>query len=308
MSEPAPLAGALPPPPPGRPAAVGMAAVAAAAFLFGTTFIVMQDAVEEVEPVPFLAVRFLIGAAVLAPFAARRPARQAGLLRAGVLAGLVLAGGYVFQTVGLQYTSSSVAAFITYLLVVIVPVMAAVVHRHVPPAVTVVGIAVAVGGLALLTGGSVGLGKGEVLTIGCAIAFAGHIVLLSDYAPRFEVTRLNFAQIATVGLVLAVPGLFLGGYDFTAAAWAAAAYCGVAVTAGAFALQVSGQRTLGATRTAVVLLLEPVFAAVLGYATGERLGAAGTIGALLILVGVLISEVPGLLTQRSTSRQPDRYG
>src|SRR5688500_743429 len=154
MSEPAPLAGALPPPPAGRPAGIAVAAVAAAAFLFGTTFVVMQDAVEEVEPVPFLAVRFLIGALVLAPFARRRPARQPGLARAGVAAGLVLALGYVFQTTGLQYTESSVSAFITYLLVVIVPVMTAVLHRVLPPALSVAGIAVAVVGLVLLTGGS----------------------------------------------------------------------------------------------------------------------------------------------------------
>src|SRR3954447_26578806 len=101
-------------------AALAHWALVGAAFLFGTTFVVVKDAVADAGPVPFLAVRFLIGAAVAWPLAARRP-RDPGVGRAGVLCGAALLIGYVFQTVGLQYLSSSVSAFVTYLLVLIVP-------------------------------------------------------------------------------------------------------------------------------------------------------------------------------------------
>src|SRR5687768_12160770 len=85
-------------------------AVATAGVLFGTTFVVVQDAVREAEPVPFLAARFLIGAAALAPFARRAP-RQPGRTQAGLVCGIALLVGYLFQTVGLQYTTPSVSAF-----------------------------------------------------------------------------------------------------------------------------------------------------------------------------------------------------
>src|SRR3954463_15313881 len=96
-----------------REAALAHWALVGAAFMFGTTFVVVKDAVAEAGPVPFLAVRFLIGAAVVWPFTVRRRVAEPGLVRAGLLCGAVLCAGYIFQTVGLQYVSSSVSAFIT---------------------------------------------------------------------------------------------------------------------------------------------------------------------------------------------------
>ena len=270
-------------------------ALVAAALLFGSTFLVVQDAVESVEPLPFLAVRFAIGTAALAPLALRRGGgdlRTSGVLRAGVLAGLALTAGYVLQTVGLQYTTSSVSAFLTYLLVVFVPLIVAVTTRHLPPWPTVGGVALAVAGLALLGGGpEVGAGRGELLTLGCALAFAVHLLVLADAAPRFPVAALSAVQFAVVAGVLVVPGLLAGGYRLTGEAWAAAAYTGVAVTAGGLGLQAWGQRRVSPTRAALLLLIEPVSAAVLGFLAGERLGAAGATGALLILAGIVVSEL-----------------
>lgn len=265
-------------------------AVALAGVLFGTTFVVVQDAVEDVGPVPFLAVRFLIGAAVLAPFARRAP-RQPGRLRAGAIAGAALLAGYVFQTVGLQYTTSSVSAFITYLLVVLVPLLSAVVLRRPPAAGALAGVVLATLGLVLLTGGGAGFGRGELLTLGCALAFAIHILLLGEWSARFDTTAFTALQLATVGLGCALPGLITGGYGFTARAWFAAAYTGVTVSALAFALQVWGQRRVGPTRTSLLLMLEPVAAALLGAVLGERLGWWGAAGAGLILAGIAVSEV-----------------
>ncbi len=270
-------------------------ALVAAALLFGSTFLVVQDAVESAEPLPFLAVRFAIGAAVLLPLALRRGTadlRTPGLLRAGALAGLALTAGYVLQTVGLQYTTSSVSAFLTYLLVVFVPLIVAGTTRRLPPWPTVVGVALAVGGLALLGGGpDVGTGRGELLTLACALAFAVHLLALADAAPRLPVAALSTVQFAVVAGVLVVPGLLTGGYALERGALAAAAYTGVATTGLALGLQAWGQRRVSATRAALILMLEPVSAAVLGFATGERLGAAGGAGALLIHVGLHLSDL-----------------
>lgn len=273
-------------------------AVLLAGVLFGSTFVVMKDAVEDVEPLPFIAVRFLIGAVVLAPWALRDRWRPT-TLRAGTWCGVALLLGYMFQTVGLQYTSASVSAFITYMLVVIVPVIAALTVRKFPTPPTTVGVVLATGGLVLLTGGDTGFGRGELLTFGCALSFAIHIVLLSEFSPRSGTALLTTVQLAFVGVVALVIGAFTGGYAFPASAWLAAIYTGIAVSAVAFALQVWGQRVIGPTRTSLLLMIEPVAAAFFGYAVGDRLGVRGLIGAVLILGGIATAELP-LLTKQSS--------
>ena len=266
-------------------------AVAAAAVLFGSTFLVVKDAVELAPVVPFLAVRFLIGAGLLVP-SARRAGRQTGVLGAGALCGGALLTGYLFQTVGLQYTSSSVSAFVTYLLVVIVPVLAAAGARRPPDRPVVAGVVLATAGLVALTGGGSLFGRGPLLTLGCAFAFAVHIVLLAEVSPRFDTAVLNVVQLAVVGSACLALGFFTGGYSFPLRAWLAAAYTGAAATALAFSLQVWGQRRVGPTRTALLLMIEPVAAAVLGAAAGERLGVHGVVGAVLILAGIAVAEAP----------------
>lgn len=266
-------------------------ALVLAGVLFGTTFVVVKRAVADVGPVPFLAVRFLVGALVLAPFERRRPT---GGWKAGAVCGAALGTGYVLQTIGLQHTTASVSAFVTYLLVVLVPLLAAVVLHQRPPPATVLGVVLATAGLVLLTGAGAGFGLGEALTLGCAIAFAAHVLLLAELAPRHDPLRLNMVQLAVVGGACLVPGFFLGGYRFSAGAWLAAIYTGVAVSAVALGLQVWAQRRVGPSRASLVLMIEPVAAAVLGYAFGERLGVAGAAGAGLILGGIAVSEVVAL--------------
>ena len=280
-------------------------AVALAAVIFGTTFFVVKDALKDVGTMPFLAVRFLVGAAVLSPWIAREW-RQAGsaLLRAGALCGLALGSGYIFQTAGLRFTTTSVSAFITYLLVVLVPLLSALVLRQPPSPSAAAGVVLATAGLFLLTGGAGGFGRGEALTLGCALAFAVHILLLSRLAPRYNAFALNGVQLAVVGLLCLVPGLAGGGYGaFTVRAAAAAVYTGVAASAVALGLQVWGQRQVGPTRTSLLLMIEPVSAAVVGAAIGEHLGLVGLAGAALILAGIALAEVPlnRPLTARSSS-------
>lgn len=286
----------------------GDLALVLAAMCFGSTFIVVQEAVERVEPVPFLAVRFLIGAAALWPLARRRPATP-GELRDGALAGTALLAGYVLQTVGLQYTSSATSAFITYLLVVFVPILGLVVLRVLPHPATVVGIAMAIVGLVLLTdpgggGDTGGFGRGEVLTLGCAVAFAAHVVVLGRTAHRHDPVRMATIQVAVVGMACAPPGLWLGGYAFPAGALTAAVATAVVATAVAFVLQVRGQRTVPPSRAALLLLLEPVFAALLAAARGEALRPVQLAGAAVIVGAVATSEiVPGWLDQRVRTRE-----
>jgi drug/metabolite transporter (DMT)-like permease len=282
----------------------GDLALVGAALCFGGTFLVVQDAVERAQPVPFLAVRFTIGALALWPVAHRRPSSP-GELRDGLAGGLALLTGYLLQTIGLQYTDSATSAFITYLLVVIVPVLGIVLHRTRPHVTTVVGVALAVVGLVLLTGpGGAGFGRGELLTLGCALAFACHVIVLGTTAHRHDPIRLAAVQVAFVGLACAVPGIWMGGYRLPASALAAALGTGVIATAGAFALQISGQRSVPPSRAALILLLEPVFAAILAEVGGDGLRALQLAGAAVILVAIVVAEVtPGLVDRAVNARE-----
>ena len=280
-----------------RQHSLGVLALTLAGILFGLTFIVVDGAIDKAEVSSFLAVRFLIAAAVLAPFLFRR-ARTPGEIRHGVLAGLCLLGGYVLQTVGLYDTTPATSAFLTYLLVVIVPVIAAVRFRKLPRPHVLLGVALAVAGLVALSGAGGPIGRGEFLTLGCALMFALHIMVLSEVAHRHSAMRLAFWQVFTVGAACLIPGALAGsgpnaGYSFGPDVWLAAAFCGVGATAVAFLCQSWAQKVVPGSQAAVILLLEPVSAGIIGQFTGTSLGMRGLVGAGLILLAVLATEVLG---------------
>jgi drug/metabolite transporter (DMT)-like permease len=270
-------------------------ALVLAAFLLGITFVLVQDAIEDITPTGYVTVRFIIGAVVLAPFAwriARRNREPVGLLwQVGTVAGLLLFAGYITQTVGLQYTESSTSAFITGLYAIFTPIIEAIVRRRLPPTGVCVGVVVATGGLFLLTGAELAFGKGELLTLACAISFAIWIVYQGGYANRLHTIPFMTVQMAVLAgasvPVTAVTGLG----ELTGLALFAAAFTGVACSSVALSLQLYGQRRISPSRAALILLMEPVFAGIAGYLAGERLGPLKLTGAAIILVGIAVAEL-----------------
>jgi drug/metabolite transporter (DMT)-like permease len=267
--------------------------------VWGSTFVVVRDAVAQLPPFAFIAYRFLAAAALLAALRPRLlgPSRRepgGGLLAAGVVAGLALFAGYGFQTVGLQYTTASNAGFITGLAVVLTPLLGGLVLRQPPGRWPLLGALLAAVGLALLSLQRLEVRRGDALVLGCAVAFAAHILLLGRFAPRFDSYRLAVVQLATAGVLalawagvagdLAAPG--------SAGVWTALGITAVAASAGAFLIQTRAQREVSPTRTAVILTMEPVFAGLFGFLlAGERLSARGWVGAATILAGMLVAEL-----------------
>jgi drug/metabolite transporter (DMT)-like permease len=270
-------------------------ALVLAAFFFGVTFVLVQDAIEDITPTGYITLRFLIGTAALAPFAyriARRKREPEALLwTAGTIAGLLLFAGYITQTVGLQYTESSTSAFITGLYAVFTPIVEAIVRRRLPPIGVCVGIVIATLGLFLLTGAELALGRGELLTLVCALSFAVWIVYQGAYANRLDTIPFTTVQMGVLALVSIPPTAATGIGELTGLAVFAAAFTGIACSSGALSLQLYGQRRVSPSRAALILLTEPVFAGVAGYLAGERLGAVKLAGALVILVGIAVAEV-----------------
>jgi drug/metabolite transporter (DMT)-like permease len=247
----------------------------------------------------FLALRFSLAALVLGSFwllGWRGNRREGSAGVAGVLTGTLLFAGFLFQTLGLQYTSPPKSAFLTGLSSVMVPLLAALVYRNKPQVSEVVGVLVAATGLGLMTlEGPIGsISRGDWLTLACAVAFAGHIVTLGHFSEKFSFETLSVAQVGTAA-VLAL-GLFWWveppRVEWRPPVIYAILGTGLLATALTFTVQAWAQRYTTATRTALIYTLEPVFAWMISYWTlGEGLAGRAMAGAALILAGVVLVEV-----------------
>ncbi len=272
------------------------AALAFNTLVWGTSFTMVKSALSDVSPVLFLAIRFSLATVALAAF---RPSawrsRRSGW-GSGFLVGILLFAGFLLQTLGLQFTSPPRSAFLTGMTSVLVPLLAALVYRNRPQAVEVLGVLVASTGLVLMTwSGPVGsINKGDLLTLLCAVAFAGHIVTLGHYSERFDFQVLSLAQMGAA----AVLALSLFGWVEPAhVRWRPAVIYAILITgllgtALAFTIQAWAQQFTSSTRTALIYTLEPVFAWLISYwALGESLAGRSAAGAILILGGVVLVEL-----------------
>jgi drug/metabolite transporter (DMT)-like permease len=272
-------------------------ALIAATIAYGSTFVIVQNALDHVTPVGFILLRFSIGTIVLMPIALRRGFRRPGVdadARAFVIAavafGLTGFAGYWFQNAGLQRTTTSNSAFITGLFVVFTPIIEGVVTRRLPDRRVLAAIAVSAVGLFLLTGASYDIHTGDLLTLGGAVGFATWIFLGGIFSQRFDPIALTAAQMLVL-VVCAVPVVLIGGLGHvTGEVVVAAIVTGIACSALAFSLQLWGQRYVEPSRAAVILLFEPVVAGFVGYLVGERLGAVGYVGAIVIFSGIVLAE------------------
>jgi drug/metabolite transporter (DMT)-like permease len=276
------------------PTAVATLGLVVVTAVWGSTFIVVKDAIERMPVMDFLAWRFVLAALVMAavrPGAVRRlpPAAR----RHGVLLGVALGAGYVAQTFGLRRTPATVSGFITGLFVVFTPLCAGLLLRKrvTPQAWAAVGVATV--GLALLSLHGLSVGTGEAITLLCALMFSLHIIGLGEWSTTEDAYGLAVLQLATVAL-----GSTLAAATDTlrpppdAGVWFAILLTALAATAFAFFVQTWAQAHLPPTRAAVVMTMEPVFAGIFGVAVGgDRLGPRTVAGALLVLAAMYLVEL-----------------
>jgi drug/metabolite transporter (DMT)-like permease len=274
-------------------------ALTAVVAVWGITFVTVHAALAHASTLLFLALRFSLATLALGLSLSgrfRRLERVKESLRAGMLAGICLFGGYYFQTAGLRYTTPSKSAFITALSIVTVPILVWLVHRGVPRPAELAGVVLSVAGLGLMTlaPGNLAVNRGDVLTAICALGFAFHIIVLAHYAPRVSVELLSLGQIATTALVALATFWWAETprVNWTPGLLAALVVTGLFATALAFTVQTWAQRHTTPTRTALILALEPVFALVASLGVGaERLSLRVAGGGALILAGVLVAEL-----------------
>jgi len=258
---------------------------------WGMAFVVMKDAIERQSVNSFLFTRFLV--AVIAMFLLKPTVIQSinrEVLRKGFIAGLFLAAGYILQTLGLALTGAAVTGFITGLYVVATPVLAALVLKVRITAFTWGCVLLATVGLALLSLKGWNLGYGEFLVFLCAIAFAAHIIALSKWSNGLDVYAMTIVQLATCALATGLISL-IQGYEAPPESngWYVVLFTAIVCTAVAFVVQTWSQAHMSATKVAVILTMEVVFAALFAVIFGgESLSLRTFLGGVLVLVAMFM--------------------
>ena len=259
--------------------------------VWGWTFVLVKDALTHYPTLPFLQLRFILAFLVMAVLVRRLPTRRE--LWVGVVAGAVLAAGYLTQTVGLTITSPGNSGLITGLFVVFTPLIDRIFGVKLRW-FTLTAVAIALTGTVLLVGGPSGFGLGDLLTVACAFFYALHLVLLSRWSPGLRPATLAMLQMGT-GAVIFSAG---GSWSLTAPApdvWLAIVVTGVFASALAFYIQTWAQQHLSASRTALILTTEPAWAVVAAVVlAGQRFGLLQAAGAALMLVAIVGHEVAHL--------------
>jgi drug/metabolite transporter (DMT)-like permease len=285
------------------PALLALVAVTA---VWGVTFVQVKDAVELYPLFAFLAVRFAIASAVLAVPAAgrlRSLGRQGWL--AGSALGLLVAAGYALQTAGLDRTTVSSAGFITGLYVVFTPLLALILFRARVGRAVWLGVALAVAGLAMLSGVGAGDPIGDLLVLAGSAAYSLQIVLMERYAPRYDAVAFTQAEMLAAFGGFALVALAAGQVELPrgATVWGALLVTGIFASALGFLIQTWAQRQISAARTAIAFALEPVWAGLFGFwLAGDRLGALGWGGCAVIMAGILVAEPEAARTLRRLLR------
>jgi len=290
--------------------------------VWGSTFAIVRVLVgsgsSPVSPILLVAVRMAVAFTLLFVFLAFRGGLKAaihtlpafalrgGLLRDGLVCAALLGGGFLLQIEGQHRTTASRSGFLTGLLVVFVPLIEFFFFKKRPAAPQIAGVLVAVVGMAVLSrGGAAGNAQllGDLLTVGCAVVFAVHIVVLGRVAPRHEVLPLLLVQLGGTCAMAAICGPLVETQRFEAdpRTLAAVAYLAIFATLLAFGIQTWAQRKLSSVRFALLSALEPVFAALwAALLIGERLSVLELSGGALIVAGVVTGEVGAALRARST--------
>jgi drug/metabolite transporter (DMT)-like permease len=275
------------------------------ALVWGSTFVVVKDALSDSSVFVYIALRFGLAASLLAILFRHSVYRLTiGGVWAGVQIGLFMFGGFAFQTAGLKFTTPSKAAFITGSSVVFVPLLlAAFGRRRISPWIWIGAISTLLG-LYFLTIPSQGLSAfngGDLLVFVCSVMFALHLISVARYVQRHSVGALAFVQVATTATlsILLLPVFALTGWEQPHLVWTKNVVFSLLVTSVGstvigFTLQIWAQQHTSPSHTAILISLEPVFAALTSWLLArEHLGPRTLLGAAFVFLGILFAELRG---------------
>jgi drug/metabolite transporter (DMT)-like permease len=262
---------------------------------WGASFVVMKPAMEKIPVLDFLAIRFTIAAALMV---AVKPqvlkAFRGPTLIYGSILGVILGVGYITQTIGLALSTAAITSFITGLYVIITPLLVWIFFKRKPKSIVAIGAILATVGLGFITIKDAAFDLGLIWVMVCALGFALHIVGLGKWSPGKDVYALTVIQLVTVAILCWI-GALPDGYQAPSdgEVWFAVIFTAVFATAVAFFIQTWAQSIMDASRVAIILTMEVVFAALTSVAVGQEVLSLQVIfGGFLMLAAMLLIEWP----------------
>jgi len=276
--------------------------------IWGSTFLIVKNAVRLSGPFTYLTLSYGVGSLTLAIiFHKRLRYITRKELLSGLVLGMILFIGYALQTIGLQYTTVSKAGFITGLSIPLVPVFAFLLLKQKPTQAAIVGFVLSLTGLFLISFNdkfNLVFGLGEILILGAAIAFALHIVNVSRFAPNVDAINLAIVQLTVTSLfsLIVMPVVQEPFVMPSLAVWGSVLFMGVVDVAFTLSAMIWVQQLVSGTRAALIYALEPMWAALFGFAlAGDKLSLPAWIGCGLILSGMIVGSVGKIhLSRRKT--------
>ncbi len=264
--------------------------------IWGSTFIIVKDAVSVIPAPSFLMFRFSVASLTFILFFGRTILRaDKNTIYLAFIVSIFTFFGYILQTAGLQYTTASKSGFITGFNVVLTPVLEAIFMKSKPKPMSLLGIIPAMAGLFLLTTGiTLSFNFGDFLTLLCAICMAAQVVSISKYGQMVEPLPFAIFQVFFVTLFSAVTAFIMDKPTIPTSPRIIAelVVTGIVATAFTFVLQNKYQLMTSPTHAAVIYIGEPAFSAFYAWLfLDEQIGPRGIAGGILIIIGMLVSEI-----------------
>ena len=265
------------------------------AAMWGISFVWMKDILDQQDVYSFLTSRFIVAAAAmiaLRPSVLRRFTKE--LVVKGLVIGMALGSGYIFQTLGLERTTPAITGFITGLYVVFTPLIASFFLKERLTKAMWGYVFLAVVGLAILSVEGWSVGIGEIFVLISAVLFAIHIILLGSWSKNFDAYALTVMQLIGCSLLASIPASING---FVAPpdtqVWGVIIFTALFATAIAFVIQTWSQARISTTKVAVILTMEVVFAALFSFMYGmEPFTLRLALGGTLVLIAMLAIVQP----------------
>jgi drug/metabolite transporter (DMT)-like permease len=277
--------------------------------LWGATFVIVKEALTDISSMAFIALRFIIAGIILLPFILKRTFDRKTII-AGVFLGFLLFSGFATQTVGLKYTSATKSGFLTGTAVIMIPLLQVMIEKKIPNKGVIIGTLLVIIGITFLSSGGNSIislfndigsnfNLGDGLTLICALFFALYIIFLDIETVKYDFWLLLFLQILTTSF-LAVIFLFIFSFvnlevikiNITNNLIWALIYTSIFATLITTGLQTKYQKNVTPAKAGIIFAFEPIFAAIFAFfVLGEKIGNFGYLGASLIILGLIISEI-----------------
>ncbi len=277
--------------------------------LWGATFVIVKEALKEISPLLFVTIRFFIAGIILLPFMLKKNFSRKSVL-SGILLGVLLFLGFALQTVGLKYTPATKSGFLTGTVVIMVPILQILIEKRPPTKGVILGSLIVMFGVTFLSGGGnsiisfladfgTNFNFGDILTLLCALFFALYIIYLDVETSKFDFWILLLVQIVTVAILGIIFSLIFSATEIetikitlTNNSLFALFYTSIFATLITTALQTKFQKNVTPAKAGIIFTFEPLFAAIFAFfLLGEKLSNFGYIGAALIIIGLIISEL-----------------